>query len=339
MGRVEVTIAIPIYNVATFIEKSLRSCLVQSVFNLEILILNDCSTDNSIEVIKHVASDYQVLLSIYNAPQNCGVGAMRNKAVELAKGDYLYFLDSDDLMTEDCLETLLGEARLYDADLVIASHVDVCGENETIKKEEQNYFEQPDAFANYAFTKRYGYAEGVWNKLIRTDLLRREQLVFPDYRVGEDVPFIFQLITKVQRVVLLDKVTYRYIVRPGSLSQNNPRSMIPKKETDTHVASKFLLKEILAQNTEKAYYMPMLCIVMDYCLDTVRVMIEKRNVLEERVAPSVFKQIMHYPATLSQVLGYGGRRNVFNYLLCHTPFPLVSSYYNLKKYVKDLKRK
>lgn len=339
MEKYDVTIAMPVYNASAYLEKSLKTALEQTHKNIELLILNDDSRDDSIEVIRRIAEKYQILLTIYNSPKNCGVGVMRNKAIELAKGDYLYFLDSDDFMSEDCLELMISAVQKCGADLVIGSHVDVRDGVEHTKIEDPLFFDKPDEFATYAFTKRYGYAGGVWNKLMKTDLLRSNHITFPDYRVGEDVPFIFQLITKVQKVVLLDKVTYKYIIRPGSLCQYNPRDLIPKREVDTHVASKFLLKDILSQNIDKSFYMAMLTIVMDYCLDTVRVMIEKRKVVEERLAPSVIKQIMHYPASLSQVVRYGGKRNLFNFLLCHSPYLLVYYYYIFRKAIKDKRYK
>lgn len=336
MAQIDLTIAIPVYNSSSYIEKTLRSALRQQIQNLEILILNDYSTDNTIEVIQRIAKEYCVMLSIYNADRNSGVGVMRNKAIELAGGDYLFFLDSDDFLAERSLEKMLAKAREFDADMVIGSHVDVCDNVEHIIKEENRIFVETDAFASYAFKNRYGYAGGVWNKLIKTELLRQKAVTFPDYRVGEDVPFIFKLITVVKRVVLMDEITYRYVIRPGSLCQYNPRDFIPKAEVQTHVKSKILLKKILLENANKTYYMSMLSIVMDYCLDTIRVMIEKRNILEERVPPSIIRQIMQYPATISEVIQYGGIHNFFNYVLCHMPYTIVSSYFITRKFLKDI---
>lgn len=339
MERINVTIAIPIYNVAGFIKQSLQSALNQTIDNYEILILNDCSTDDSVEVIQKLAENADALLTIYNSKQNCGVGVMRNKAIELAQGEYLYFLDSDDIMIQNCLEIMLSEARKYDSDLVIGSHIDVRGDVERMNKEVQHVFLNKDEFALYAFDKRYGYAGGVWNKLFKVDLLRRCNIMFPEYRVGEDVPFIFRLITQVNRVVLIDEVTYKYIIRPGSLSQENPRTIIPKVEIDTHMLSRFLLKKILSDNVGKPFYMPMLAVVMDYCIDTVRVVIEKRNYFEEPISHKVIMDMMSNPASFHQIVQFGNKRTIFNWLLCQMPFPVVFSYFYLRKKLKDWKSK
>lgn len=339
MKRIDVTIAIPVYNVTPFIKQSLQSALCQTIENYEILILNDCSTDDSVHLIQLLAENSKVSLSIYSSRVNCGVGVMRNKAIELAQGEYLYFLDSDDVMVHNCLEILLTEARKYDADFVIGSHVDVRGDVERMNKEIQHVFLNRDEFANYAFENRYGYAGGVWNKLIKVDLLRHYNIVFPEYRVGEDVPFIFRLITHVNHTVLVDEVTYKYIIRPGSLSQENPRSIIPQKEIDTHVASRFLLKEILSENVGEHFYMSMLAVVMDYCIDTARVMIEKRNYFEVPISPRIIKDLMCFPASLFQIIKFGKKRNMFNWLLCRMPYFVVFTYFNLRKKIKDMKLK
>jgi len=337
MKRIDVTIAIPVYNVVKFIKPTLQSAFLQTTDNYEILILNDCSTDDSVYVIQQLAEDSKALLTIYNSGHNCGVGVMRNKAIELAQGEYLYFLDSDDIMTPNCLELMLSEARKYDSDLVIGSHVDVRGNHEIQNQEIRYAFLNQDEFAFYAFDQRYGYAGGVWNKLIKVDLLRRCHIMFPEYRVGEDVPFIFRLITQVQRVALIDQVTYKYNIRPGSLSQENPRDLIPKAEIDTHVASRFLLKEILSDNLSKSYYMSMMAVVMDYCIDTARVIIEKRKFFEEKIQSKVIMDLMYYPASFSQIVKFGRKRNLLNWLLCQMPFSTVNIFFNLRKKIKDWK--
>lgn len=339
MKSINVTIAIPVYNVATFIEKTLQSALLQTINNYEILILNDCSTDNSVQIIENIIEKSGVLLNIYNSRYNLGVGAMRNKAIELARGKYLFYLDSDDTVTPNCLELLLAEAQKYDADLVIGSYADVCGSNEAVFRESKRVFMDTDEFALYAFNKRYGYAGGVWNKLIKVDLLRRCNITFPEYRVGEDVPFIFSLITHVQRTVLISDVTYKYIIRSGSLSQMNPRQIIPKAEIDTHLASRFLLKSIASTNIGKPYYMSMLAVVMDYCVDSARVVIEKQKYFEEPISSNVVMDLLIFPASLFQVIKFGRKRNICIWLLCQMPYWVVFMYFNLRKKIKDWKSK
>ena len=130
--KYDVTIAMPVYNAEQYLNESIGSVCRQTwMERIELLILDDCCTDHSIERIKEMAHKHGLTLSIFRAKQNSGVGVMRNKAIELAQGKYLFYLDSDDIITPDCIETFLRHAQDYDAELIIGSHCDVRGESET----------------------------------------------------------------------------------------------------------------------------------------------------------------------------------------------------------------
>lgn len=332
----DVTVAMPVFNAEQYIAEAVQSLSRQKGVAFELLMLDDCSEDRGVEIALDVARRNGIHATVFRARQNSGVGVMRQYAIEQARGEYLFFIDSDDLLAEDSLEIMLSQARRYQADLVIGSHCDVRGQAKTVKLEHQQVFTEPDEFAQYAFTRHAGYAGGVWNKLIRVELLRQEHITFPPFRVGEDVPFIFQLITKVTRVVTISDVTYYYIIHPGSLCQYNPRNMIPEVEIDTHIRSKMLLKDIAAGQQGKPYYMALVCLVMDYTIDTVRVLIEKRSVLAKPVSPTTIRRLTAYPASFSQVVGYGRLRHVVNYLFCHLPYPILKWTFGVKKMLRSL---
>jgi len=331
----DVTVAMPVFHAEPYIAEAVQSLTRQKGATIELLLLDDCSEDRSVEIALDIAQRNGLHVTVFRSRQNSGVGVMRQCAIEQSCGEYLFFLDSDDRLSDDCLEIMLGEARCHQADLVIGSHCDVKNQVETVKMELQQVFTEPDAFAQYAFTQHAGYAGGVWNKLIRVELLRREHITFPPFRVGEDVPFIFQLLTKVTRVVTISHITYYYNIHPGSLCQYNPRAIIPEAEIDTHVRSKMLLKEIAAGQQGKPYYMALVCLVMDYTLDTVRVLIEKRHVLAKPVGPATIRRLTVHPASFLQVVRYGGIRHVVNYLVCHLPYPLLKWLFIVKKKLRS----
>lgn len=332
----DVTVAMPVFNAEQYIAEAVQSLTRQKGANIELLLLDDCSEDRSVEIALDIAHRNGLHVTVFRARQNSGVGVMRQCAIELAHGEYLFFLDSDDRLSDDCLEIMVREAHCHQADLVIGSHCDVKDQVETVKLEHHQVFTAPDSFAQYAFTLHSGYAGGVWNKLISVELLRQEHITFPPFRVGEDVPFIFQLLTKVTRVVTISKVTYYYVIHPGSLCQYNPREIIPQAEIDTHVKSKKLLKDIAISQQGKPYYMALVCLVMDYTLDTVRVLIEKRHVLAKPVSPATVSRLTVYPASFLQVVRYGGMRNVVNYLACHMPYSVLKWTIILKKKLRSV---
>ena len=118
-----VTIGIPVYNVEPYIEKCLLSVLNQTYQNLEILVVDDLGTDNSMEIVNEIQQSHPLgnCINIIRHPENRGLGEARNTAIENAKGQYLCFVDSDDYIEPKTIEILLKEAEDNDTDAVFAS--------------------------------------------------------------------------------------------------------------------------------------------------------------------------------------------------------------------------
>ena len=115
MNNIKVSIIIPIYNVEPYIERCIISVLNQSYKNIEIIIINDCTPDKSIELINKLLNNkYSSTENIHilNHEKNKGLSAARNTGIMNATGDYLYFLDSDDSITHDCIEVLVNALSL-----------------------------------------------------------------------------------------------------------------------------------------------------------------------------------------------------------------------------------
>ena len=104
-----VSIIVPIYNVADYIEKCLLSVLNQTYRNIEVVLVNDCTPDNSIEVVQIILEGYKAdrQIQILHHTINRGLSAARNTGIDAAKGEYIFFLDSDDWISEDCIERML----------------------------------------------------------------------------------------------------------------------------------------------------------------------------------------------------------------------------------------
>ena len=118
-----VTIGIPVYNVEPYIEKCLLSVLGQTYDNLEILVIDDLGTDNSMQMVADLQNSHPrgAELRVIRHEQNKGLGEARNTAIDAAKGTYLYFVDSDDYIEPNTVELLLAEAVEHDTDVVMAS--------------------------------------------------------------------------------------------------------------------------------------------------------------------------------------------------------------------------
>ena len=111
----KVSVLIPVYNVAPYIERCLQSVVDQTYTDIECILVDDCGSDNSIELAQNFINNYKgnIKFSILHHDKNKGQSAARNTALKYAKGEYVYFLDSDDAITSDCIEILMSLATKY----------------------------------------------------------------------------------------------------------------------------------------------------------------------------------------------------------------------------------
>ncbi|PFH87055.1 CDP-glycerol glycerophosphotransferase family protein [Bacillus sp. AFS088145] len=203
----KVSIIIPVYNVENYIKETIESLTKQTLSPIEIILVDDGSTDNTPNIINDLLSLYPNIL--YAIQKNAGPGVARNNGLTLAKGEYISFVDSDDLLPEDALETMYLAAKTEDAEVVtgaslsfnstrswyIASHVD-------------NGVYTPGTKSLVA-NKGLLYSLGPCNKMFKATLIK--DLSFPtDIRVTEDHPFIIEAYLKANKIFTVDKVIYHY---------------------------------------------------------------------------------------------------------------------------------
>ena len=177
MNMVKVSVVIPVFNAVPFIRKCVESALSQTLDGIEVICVDDCSTDNSEEIIGSIDNPG---LRIIAFPENRGVSAARNAGLEAAKGEYVYFLDSDDWLDPDYLEAMYSIAKKWSEDVVVNS----------------NYVEEFPESGKKAFSSRFGFVGDepayypaaliqnkfppvVWARLYRREFLEKNGIHFP----------------------------------------------------------------------------------------------------------------------------------------------------------------
>lgn len=186
MNNPLVSIIIPIYNVEEFLPQCLDSAISQTYHNLEIILINDGSPDNS-EVIclKYAQKDTRI---VYHKRKNSGASASRNFGIDICKGDYIFFLDSDDYLSPNCIACLVDHAR--NGKFAITGYfIDYSDEGRVIKAD-QSYgvYEDIESFMldfhKYFATK----TNFIWGRLFETKILRDSEIRFdPTIALGEDL--------------------------------------------------------------------------------------------------------------------------------------------------------
>ncbi|NPC94239.1 glycosyltransferase [Bacillus sp. WMMC1349] len=227
MENPAVSLLVAVYNTEAFLPNCLRSLLNQTLKNIEIIIVNDGSTDGSQEVIDDFAKKDSRIKTIVQ--ENQGLGAVRNKGIEAASGEYVAFIDSDDWIEADYCEAMYEKAQLGKADLVLCDYaVEIEDTDKTVYPEVgKAYKEKPTAelIADLLKGKVSGFS---WNKLYSRDLIKRHHLTFPlrdELENIEDQYFSFRCLLFANHVAFVTKPLYHYRVHLSSIVQKYQKGL------------------------------------------------------------------------------------------------------------------
>lgn len=223
-----ITISIPVYNVAKYVEKALLSALNQTYENLEILIVDDKGTDNSMEIVKKIIETNArgKIVKIIEHEQNIGLGATRNTSIKNAKGEYIFFMDSDDYISDNCIELLYTAIKKSNADMAVGNfeYFSVNNNSRFPHKCSDNLFEGKDAY-NKFFESR-NYFVQTWNKLYRLNLLQNNNVYCIPSNTNEDIFFSFQLFYVIRKIVTISDITYYYTIGDNNATTSDMRKRI-----------------------------------------------------------------------------------------------------------------
>lgn len=216
-----ISIIVPIYNVKEYLEKCLDSICSQTYKNLEIILINDGSSDGSGELCDLFAQRDGRIKVIHQA--NVGQSAARNRGLDIAQGEYFGFVDSDDWIEPDMYEFLYRLLKENGADISICAHYRDKGGKSVVKYSsgEQFVFTRDEAIRALAVDKHV--RNYMVDKLFRRCLF--EGITFPVNRVFEDLAICYRLFYGAEKIVLQDTPKYHYMIREGSTMQSkyNPQ--------------------------------------------------------------------------------------------------------------------
>ena len=322
--KYDVTIGIPIYNSVGCIRTSLMSALSQSYPSIEFILVNDCSNDGTFDVIGYVLSSYERCndVRILTHTQKQGVSYSRNQIIDEARGEFLYFMDSDDIIAKNTIELLMQNARKYEAEIVFGSYkkIETSG-NKTVYRYPYKQLLEKDELASFAYRKYAGIQASACNYIVKTDILRVNNHRFIDVNYWEDLVFTFDLVTMVTRAVLLPDITYIYICRENSLSHYQERINISKAEVMRNVEAIDHLKQTSTFLSERMYY-PNRCYsiaMTDFYIACA--ILKKRKTIIPYITNHEIKEIMRHSASWNQICTFHQSRvkNQLLYILGKAP--------------------
>lgn len=206
----KISVIIPVYNVERYIEECLRSVCNQTLKDIEILCINDGSTDNSLEILKSFAQNDNRVIIIDQ--QNAGVSAARNKGLELSKGEYISFVDSDDYIKPDFLEKLYNKATETEADIVACgvTYLENGNFNAQNHLHKQTFKTGKDIITTINDKFSFMSSVVIWNKLYSANLIKKHNIKFVENCRFEDNHFTFITIAIANKIALEPSTEYIY---------------------------------------------------------------------------------------------------------------------------------
>ncbi len=221
--KAAISVIIPMYNATEFIGRCLHSVFNQTFTDFEIILIDDCSTDNSIDVAKELISNapgyLKERITLLKNEKNSGQSFSRNKGIDTAKGEWLYFMDSDDEITPDCFEALMAKAE-EGVDMVIGNYKMVGYQKiDPFSVEEGIYY--PDKIIPLQlYWQIYTMP---WNKLISKAFIKKHDLYFRPGLIHEDNLWSFCSAFCFNKISVCQKKTYIYYIREGSTERSNSK--------------------------------------------------------------------------------------------------------------------
>ncbi len=212
----DISVIVPAYNAEKYIEKCLDSILNQTKKEFEIIVVNDGSKDNTLDILNEYKNSYPHIIRVIDQ-ENQGLSVTRNNAIKEAQGDYLVFIDSDDYIKSDMLEKLFDKAVSGGYDIV-ASDVDCVYPDKTVLIEsgvKENIKELSLEDKKKLF---FGVYPVVVNKIYKRELFQNEDLFFEPGIWFEDVLFFHKLIPNIKSIGFVKESFYQYIQNPGSIT-------------------------------------------------------------------------------------------------------------------------
>lgn len=255
----KISVCIPVYNVEQYIGRCMESVLSQSLKDIEVIVVNDCTPDNSMEIVRRYA-ERDCRVKVHNHKENHGLMVARSTAYMAANGDYITFLDSDDTLAEKALENLYNAAVGTQADIVsgVIEYIPTKGAHYLWKNK---LLYGSDKIAVFKSLLKDEFGHNLCSRLFRRELLQDYQYeTFEKATNGEDAVLFYQVVDNSSSVIAIDNIVYEYRQNICSssqvrLSDNALRSIAQANHIIVKVVGKYdELHRNLDRKVAKSYW-------------------------------------------------------------------------------------
>ncbi|NMG29129.1 glycosyltransferase family 2 protein [Aromatoleum evansii] len=220
MENVDVSFVIPAYNCSKVVGRAIESIMNQKLSAFEIVIVNDCSNDDTLEVLDEFARQFS-FLRVISHEVNKNLGAARNTGIDASRGEFVYFVDADDWLEPGGVAGLLEVARARGLD-VVACGVQTVSEDGEVKPYHAWDFESSGGIEGVDYFSQYKIGAIAWNKLYRKSFLDRHEIRFVEGYFHEDIIFTARIALECMRYVSISKVVMNYFQSKTSICNSVP---------------------------------------------------------------------------------------------------------------------
>lgn len=203
----KVSVIVPVYNVEVFLSRCLESILQQTYQNFEIICVDDCGQDKSMDIVSQYKEKYPDSIKCVHHNENKGLGFARDTGMKIAEGEYLLFVDSDDYIKENYIETYVKCMEENDLDVAVGGYI----RDNNGALSEYRLQREKDCFWVYVTA---------WAKMYRKSFLEEKRINFRGIRRYEDEQFTYRILMNNPKIAILDYSGYYYFNNSASITQN-----------------------------------------------------------------------------------------------------------------------
>ncbi|MDM5221857.1 glycosyltransferase [Peribacillus sp. NJ11] len=277
----KVSIIVPIYNVEKYLVRCLDSLVNQTFNEIEIILVNDGSTDNSIDIIEEFQKKYEFIEVINKI--NGGLSSARNAGIEKARGEFLLFIDSDDYIELNMVEMLYSAASTSNSEIAICKFSYVYSNNNDKEINTNEDYNKYKFVNNNQLIKLFllnivsGHA---WNKLVKRELFIKHNIEFPYGKYYEDAPTMMKLFSVVNKCTLINDSLYNYLQREDSIIKSTDIKKVKDHLNNlTEIKNQLSIQQKNELNHEIQYFSINQLFYNSYLLSKIE---NKENVLEHK---------------------------------------------------------
>ncbi len=252
----KVSVIIPLFNAEKYFAVCLESLAIQTMTDFEIIVVDDCSTDSSLAIAESYLERFGGRLKIITLPENTGTGAIpRNVGLEHARGEYVYFVDNDDLLIDNALEILYDFAKEYDADVVYMEKFFLCDEEPVpsdlnpvelmpVLTEEEILIESDDVAERVKkFVEKHFFCSP-WSKFLRRQLLIDNNITLTRMKIADDILWTFKIVCFAKKILRIPAQIYVHRSNKLSISR---RTRIPEKRIELYASPMIIAVEMFEE--------------------------------------------------------------------------------------------